>query len=181
MKKHYYLVSQLPDISNAAEKSTLPITQKYYMDLCSRFMEGKELTALKQLSLEPPREIVSTGSSFLDAWYNNERQLRYALVQIRAQKMKKDTGSIPVTINGDIVQAARTACGMDSPLSAEQFLLEYRLGVLDSLKPMDSFSTDAVFAYGIRLMLISRNKLFDKEKGTTSYHKIYDSILGDTL
>lgn len=179
MKEQYYLVSQLPDISAAGEKSTLPITEKYYRDLCSRFLDPKDVKVLNNLSLTPSREAESTGSVFLDAWYNNERCLRYALAQVRAQKMKKDAGSIPVSISGDIVQAARTAVGMDSPLSAEQFLYEYRISYLNAIQPMDSFSVDAVFAYGIRLMLLERIKKFNAEKGTDSYHKIYDTILGE--
>ena len=78
---------------------------------------------------------------------------------------------------GDIVQAARTALGMDSPLSAEQFLFEYRISVLNNLQPLDTFSTDYVYAYGIRLMLLERMKKFDRVKGTESYHKIYETIL----
>lgn len=179
MKEQYYLVSQLPDISQ--EKATLPITEKYYRDLCSRFLEGKSKEILDKLSLEPPKEPEPTGSSFLDGWYGHERALRFALAQVRAQKLKKDLGSVPVSITGDIVQAARTAVGMDSPLSAEQFLYEYRLGVLDTLSPIDTFSEDYVFAYGIRLLLVSRMKEFDKEKGTASYHKIYDNILGEKV
>jgi hypothetical protein len=179
VKEQYYLVSQLPDISAAGEKSTLPITEKYYRDLCSRFLDPKDVKVLNNLSLTPSREAEATGSAFLDAWYSNERCLRYALAQVRAQKMKKDAGSIPVSISGDIVQAARTAVGIDSPLSAEQFLYEYRLSFLNAIQPMDSFSVDAVFAYGIRLMLLERIKKFNAEKGTDSYHKIYDTILGE--
>ena len=181
MANQYYLVSQLPDISAAGEKSTLPITEKYYRDLCSRFLDSESLAVLNQLSLEAPRTAVKTGSAFLDKWYEFERCLRYALCQVRAQKMKKDFGPMPVSCTQDIIQAARTAVGMDSPLSAEQFLFEYRISVLNDIQPLDSFSVDAVFAYGIRLMLVERMKKYDKEKGTDSYHKIYDTILGETI
>lgn len=177
MSKQYYLVSQLPDISAAGEKSTLPITEKYYKDLCSRFLDSESIKILNQLNLEAPKNVCKTGSVFLDKWYENERALRFALAQVRAQKMKKDSPSVPFAISGDIVQVARTACGMDSPLSAEQFLFEYRLSVLSNLQPLDNFSTDYVFAYGIRLMLLERMKKFDKTKGTDSYHKIYETIL----
>ena len=179
MKEQYYLVSQLPDISSAGEKSTLPITEKYYRDLCSRFLDESDRAVLEKLSLEPPKNPEATGSDFLDNWYSFERSLRFALAQIRAQKMKKDVGTIPVSITADIVQAARTAVGMDSPLSAEQFLYEYRLSVLNTMQPLNGFSVDAVFAYGVRLMLVQRMKVFDNEKGTDSYHKIYDTILGE--
>ena len=70
MKEQYYLVSQLPDISS--EKSTLPITEKYYRDLCSRFMTGSSLEILNNLSLEPSKLPEKTGSSFLDTWYEHE-------------------------------------------------------------------------------------------------------------
>ena len=177
MSKQYYLVSQLPDISAAGEKSTPPITEKYYRDLCSRFLDSEQIGVLNNLSLEAPREVCKTGSDFLDKWYDFERSLRYALCQVRAQKMKKDAGSIPVSITADILQAARTAVGMDSPLSAEQFLYDYRISVLNNLQPLDNFSVDYVYAYGIRLMLCERIKKFDKVNGTNSYHKIYDAIL----
>ncbi len=175
------MVSQLPDISAAGEKSALPITEKYYRDLCSRFFDAKQIEILNKLSLEAPKFPEPTGSDFLDKWYGFERALRYALVQVRAQKMKKDAGAVPVSISADLLQAARTAVGMDSPLSAEQFLYEFRLGVLNELQPMDYFSSDYVFAYGIRLMLLERIRKFNKEKGTDSYHKIYDTILGETI
>lgn len=178
MKKQYYLIAQLPDISFLGENQVLPITEKYYRDLCARFLEKDKLHILENLFLEAPKSLESTGSQFLDRWYENERYLRYALAQIRAQKLKKDVGNIPVLCPADIMQTAKTAVGMDSPLSAEQFLYEYRLKVLDELKPIDLFSEDAVFAYGIRLMLIQRMKQFDKARGADSYHKIYDSILG---
>ena len=96
MKEQYYLVSQLPDISAAGEKSSLPITEKYYRDLCSRFFDARQNEILNKLSLEAPKLPESTGSVFLDKWYGFERALRYALAQVRAQKMKKDAVRLDV-------------------------------------------------------------------------------------
>jgi len=180
-RKHYYLIAQLPDISTSGEKNAVPITEKQYRDLCSRFLSADEIKVLNTLSLVPPKEIFDTGSVFLNMWYEKERNLRFALAQIRAQKMKKDFDQVPGTCTADILQAARTAVGMDSPLSAEQFLQEYRISVLNNLRPYDIFSIDCVYEYGIRLMLIQRMKKFNKETGTASYHKIYDSILGEKI
>ena len=77
----------------------------------------------------------------------------------------------------EVIQAARTATGMDSPLAAEQFLNQYRLNLLNSIRPQDEFSIDAVYLYGLKLKLALRMKKFNAEKGMASYHKIYDSIL----
>lgn len=179
-KKYYYLIAQLPDISASGEKA-VPITEKQYRDLCSRFLSADDTKVLHMLSLVPPKEITDTGSRFLNAWYEKERNLRFALAQIRAQKMKKDSDQVPGSCTADILQAARTAVGMDSPLSAEQFLYEYRMSILNNLRPYDIFSIDCVYEYGIRLMLTQRMKKFNKETGTASYHKIYDSILGEKI
>lgn len=181
MNQYYFLVSQLPAFSTSSdEKSDLPITETYYRDLCSRFFTPKEKTLLDGLSLVPPLDETPTGSRFLDEWYTFERSLRLALAQVRAQRMHKDSSPLPGSCTADILQAARTAVGMDSPLSAEQYLYNYRMSVLGSISPIDIFSTDAVFAYGVKLLLAQRMKRFDREQGTAAYRTIYDSILGET-
>lgn len=177
MGKQYYLVSQLPSIDNADSARQLPITEQYYRNLCGRFLDEKSLKVLESLSLEPPKTECSTGSAFLDAWNEHERCLRFALAQVRALKQKKEAPMLPPGTTADIVQAARTAVGMDSPLAAEEFLNEHRMETLKALTPLDGFSVDAVFAYGLRLMLAERMKKFDVETGKVSYHKIYDEIL----
>ena len=174
---YYYLVSQLPNISSGESKANLPMNTVQFREVAGRFIAPKEKAVLDELSLVPPMELGSTGSGFLDVWYEKERNLRCALAQIRAQKMKKDSFPLPAGCTADIISAARTAVGMDSPLSAEQFLYEYRLRLLDDLRPLDAFSIDAVYAYGLRLMLVERMRKFEVENGKTSYHEIYDTIL----
>ena len=176
---YYYLVSQLPNISAGESKANLPMNTVQFREVAGRFITPKEKTVLEGLSLVPPLELSSTGSAFLDVWYEKERNLRCALAQIRAQKMKKDSFPLPAGCTADIISAARTAVGMDSPLSAEQFLYEYRLRLLDDLRPLDGFSIDAVYAYGIKLLLVERMKKFEVENGKTSYHEIYDTILSN--
>ncbi len=176
---YYYLVSQLPNISSGESKANLPMNTVQFREVAGRFITPKEKTVLEELSLVPPMELSSTESAFLDVWYEKERNLRCALAQIRAQKLKKDSFPLPAGCTADIISAARTAVGMDSPLSAEQFLYEYRLRLLDDLRPLDAFSIDAVYAYGLRLMLVERMRKFEVENGKTSYHEIYDTILSN--
>ena len=170
-------MAQLPSFIVSDDKTELPITEAYFTELCSRFLEKNDLKTLEALSLEPPRDAACTGSAFVDAWYEKERSLRMALAQIRALNMKKKFDVSGTSLAPDAVQAARTAVGMDSPLAAEQFLNQYRVGVVENLAPLDGFCTDAVFAYGIKLKLALRMKKFNAEKGMASYHKIYDRIL----
>ena len=179
MGSQYYLVSQLPSLENYEGRGQLPLTEKSFKELCSRFLSKKDCKILEKLSLEPPKSDAKTGSALLDKWNEKERNLRFALAQIRALKMKKESEMIAGSISADVMQAARTAVGMDSPLAAEEYLNQYRMETLKNLTPLDNFSLDAVFAYGLKLMLAERMKLFDAEIGKDSYHKIYDEILGD--
>ena len=118
MEHLYYLVAQLPAFSvNSDSNSKLPITTEYFKDLCSRFMSSGAAKAAKSLSLEPPKKGEPTGSAFLDQWYTKERNLRFALAQVRALKMKKEAKDIPISSDGEVVQAARTATVLLAPNS----------------------------------------------------------------
>ena len=174
----YYLISQLPSLDGLSENVPMPITEERFFELCERFLNKKAQNELKQLTLMPSRECEETGSEFLDKWNDGERNLRLVLGKIRAEKMNKafdaeKIQSAPV----ELIQAAREAVEIENPLEAEKFLNKYRLDFLESLRPMDSFSEDFVFYYGLKLKLISRIKQFDLESGETAYKNIYSSII----
>ena len=65
MGGQYYLVSQLPAFS-INQSAPLPVTEEYFIDLCSRFMDKKAVKAIQNLSLEPPRQAEKTGYDVLD-------------------------------------------------------------------------------------------------------------------
>lgn len=174
-------MAQLPGFSSGETSSPLPITEESFHELCMRFLDSHTAKMLNGLSLEPPRTACKSGSAFIDAWYDWERNLRIALAEIRALRMKKEFNSGNTVIPPDVLQTARTACGMDSPLSAEQFLNKARLETLDRICPLDAFSTDALFAYALKLKQTARMKLFDEKNGMSSYRMIYDKILGESV
>ena len=179
----YYLISQLPSLDGLSENVPMPITEERFLELCERFLSKKTKEALSKLTLMPPRVCENTASEFLNKWNDGERNLRLVLAKIRADKMNKQFDaekiqSAPV----ELLQAAREAVEIENPLEAEKFLNKYRLEFLESLRPMDSFSEDFVFYYGLKLKIISRIKQFDKESGETAYKNIYSSIVnGDRL
>ncbi|KIR02700.1 hypothetical protein P261_01515 [Lachnospiraceae bacterium TWA4] len=177
MMNQYYLVSQLPGLDGLDERASLPINTEEFKEVCSRFLSPTGMKTLDSLSIVPNREGVSTGSALVDEWNRGERLLRLALGSVRASNMKKQFDVGDVVLPSDMIQAARTAVGMGDPLAAEQYLNHYRVDSLDRLRPLDSFCEDAVFYYGLKLMLLERMQKFDEKKGIESYQKIYDSIL----
>lgn len=178
----YYLISQLPSLDGISENAPIPITEERFLELCNRFLSKKAQNEMGKLTLVPPLTPEKSGSALIEAWNEGERSLRLALGKARAEKMKKtfDTGNKPLPI--ELTRTANAAVEMESPLEAENVLSRYRLDFLETLRPMDTFSEDFVFYYGLRLKLLLRMRQFDEKLGEAAYRNIYNSILnGDRL
>lgn len=178
----YYLIAQLPSLDGIGENTPIPITEDRFAELCNRILGNRAQEAVNNLTLSPPKNSAGSGSALIDAWNESERTLRFALGKVRADKMKKtfDTGNR--TIPAEYIKAASTAVEIENPMEAEKYLNRYRLELLETLRPMDGFSEDYIFYYGLKLKLLLRIRQFDTKSGEEAYKNIYDSILnGDRL
>ncbi|MBO5746507.1 MAG: DUF2764 family protein [Clostridia bacterium] len=173
----YYLISQLPSLDGISDNAPLPITEERFLELCNRFLSKKVLNVINDISLCPLQFYENSGSGLIDNFNENERNLRFALGKVRAEKLGKtfDLGNriLPV----EHVKAASAAIEIDNPMEAEKYLNRFRLDMLESLRPTDSFSDDYIFYYGLKLKLILRIRQFDTEAGVKAYTEIYNSIL----
>lgn len=173
----YYLISQLPSLDGISESTPLPVTEERFTELCNRLLGKKALKELERVTLMPPKTHEKSGSALIDAWNEGERSLRFALGNLRAEKMNKqfetDNRSVPVSV----LQAARNAVEAESPMEAEKILNRFRLDFLETLRPTDSFSQEYVFYYYLKLKLILRIRQFDAESGESAYRKIYTSVI----
>lgn len=178
----YYLVSQLPSLDGISENTPIPITQERFLELCSGFLSGKVLSELKKLTLMPPKTSEKSNSALVEAWNDGERNLRLALAKIRAEKMNKVFDLQNKNLPLELLKVANAALEIENPLEAEQYLSNYRLNFLETLRPMDSFSEDYLFYYGLKLKLVLRIRQFDTKIGENTYKDIYNSIInGDSL
>ena len=178
----YYLISQLPSLDGISENTPLPITEERFAELCNRFLGKRLQEAMKKLTLSPSKAVETTGSALIDAWNESERNLRFALGKARADKMKKMFDTENRIFPVEYVKAASVATEMENPMEAEEYLNRYRLEILETLRPMDSFSEDYILYYGLKLKLLLRIRHFDTKTGEKAYKNIYTSILnGDRL
>ena len=173
----YYLISQLPSLDGISENTPLPITEERFAELCARFLGKKLQKTMKKLTLSPSKNTECSGSVLIDTWNESERNLRFALGKIRAEKMKKTFDTKNKVFPMEHLQAAGAAVEIDNPLEAEKYLNRYRLEILERLRPMDNFSEDYVLYYGLKLKLLLRLRQFDTKLGETAYKNIYNSIL----
>jgi len=173
----YYLISQLPSLDGIGENTPIPITEERFMELCNRFLKAKEREKMQKLTISPSREPENTGAAFIDAWNESERTLRFALGKVRAEKWKLSFETENRNIPVKYIRAAGTAIEMENPMEAEGFLNRFRLDLLEELRPMDSFSDEYLYYYGLRLKLLLRMRQFDTETGEAVYKNIYRSIV----
>lgn len=173
----YYLISQLPSLDGINENTPLPITSERFAELCKQFLGKKANAEFEKLTLAPPRNPEKTSSALIEEWNEGERKLRIALAKLRADKMNKHFEADNQSFPAGLLQAARNAVEIESPMEAEKFLNKYRLDFLETLRPMNSFSEEFVFYYGLKLKLIERIRKFDSESGEAAYRNIYDSIM----
>ena len=178
----YYLISQLPSLDGVSENVPLPITEERFNELCERFLGKKSQEAIKKISLSPSKNVERLGSSLIDAWNECEINLRFALGKVRAEKMNKVFDTENRILPVEYIKAANTAIEKENPMEAEKYLNSYRLEMLETLRPMDAFSDEFIFYYGLKLKLLLRIRQFDTESGEKAYKNIYNSILnGDRL
>jgi len=172
----YYLISQLPSLDGLSENTPLPITEERFSELCKGLLSKNAQSEFDRITLLPSRSLEKGNSALINAFNENERNLRLALCKARGEKLKKAT-DVDEILPASLLQIAKTAVEMESPMEAESFLSSYRLNFLETLRPMDSFSEEYVYYYGLKLKLILRMRQFDTESGKTAYKNIYNSII----
>ncbi len=178
----YYLISQLPSLDGISENTPLPITEERFTELCNRFLGKRSQETMNKLTLSPTKNSEISGSVLVDAWNESERSLRFALGKVRAEKMKRSFDTENRNFPAEYIKTASTATEIENPMEAEKYLNNYRLEILEALRPVDSFSEDYIFYYGLKLKLLLRIRQFDAKSGEKAYKNIYDSILnGDRL
>ncbi len=178
----YYLISQLPSLDGISENVPLPITEERFNELCECLLGKRSQEAIKKISLSPPKNTECSGSTLIDAWNECERNLRFALGKVRAEKMNKVFDTENRILPVEYIKAANMAIEKENPMEAEKYLNSYRLEMLETLRPMDTFSDEYIFYYGLKLKLLLRIRQFDTETGKIAYRNIYNSIIkGDNL
>lgn len=177
-----YLISQLPSLDGVTDDLLIPITEERFLELCNLFLGKKVRDKIDKLTLLPSIDIDKTGSVLIDEWNEGERKLRLALGKVRADKMNKTFGVADDILPDELIKVAKEVVDIENPMEAENFLLRYRINFLETLRPMDNFSENFIYYYGLKLKLLLRKKQFDSQVGVEAYKNIYNSILnGDSL
>ncbi len=159
---YYYLAASLPTVTLDAP---VPIGIDEFRETCARHLSAADLAALD--------ELLAGGSPtaahpFVRAWYNRDTQLRCALAEQRAARLKRDAAPCLREYEGFDVALERAAADVFSqatPLDREMALDQVRWSMIEDLAGQDAFGGTAILAYALKLQTVTRWAAMDEATG----------------
>ena len=173
--QYYYTVSSLPMLMWDSDKF---MTESEFLYACESTVAEKDFETLKAALLIPVQGAAVTNP-VLKSWYDWENTLRSELVKLRAAKKGTDAEKYISDNPGEagVVEIAREAFNQASPLDGEKILDQARWDYLDMLEAGHMFDIGKLIIYYLKLQLLNRRAVLNKDKGQQEYEKIYADIL----
>ena len=163
MDKHYYLISQLPTLFYDKETS---MTIEIFLGEAKKWLSARDYRTLSGIALfdtssdkmgprlwQKYRKFEYFFRSDLSSWRKSLRE---------GEKVK--SLSFPVSIVKE-----------GNPLKVEKKLLEYRWNFLEEKEKEHDFDLEFLIIYFLKLQILQRLSLFNKEKGTEVFKKVVAS------
>ena len=174
MSQYYYIVASLPFLSFDTEKT---IETDEYLDLCRRQASQKDYDLLQSASFEQLlyKNYTNRVLNTVSQW---EKTLRNELAVLRSQKMGIETQDAVSAENiPEAKEAAREAFNQSYPLQGELTLMHSRWDLYEELEVNYFFEIEKLILYYLKLQLLERKALFQKEYGKEQFDQIYESIV----
>ena len=64
----------------------------------------------------------------------------------------------------------------DNPLIAEKLMLDAQFAYLDSLVAMHYFDDYVLYGYAVKLKLLERRDVFEKDKGSAEFERLFSDV-----
>ena len=152
-----------------------PMSEEEFFESFGQILTEKDFDTLKNAKLVPVGEPQS--NKILEKWNNWEISLRNELVKMRASKKGQDGEKyIADGFETDSLEIAREAFQASTPLDAELILNKARWDYLETLEAEHYFDLAKVIIYFLKLQILQRKLLINKEKGKTAFSEIYTVI-----
>lgn len=163
----FYLLSSLPMLRDNAASA---ITPAKFLEACREQLSAADAAAAAALVRSEPSE-----HPFVLAWKDKETILRNAVARKRARLAGQETERWVHPAQGcdsRIESLVEDAFEESDPLKKEQALDKARWLIVEDLQGPDPLDIKMVFAYAVKLALLSRWTAFSAAKG----REIFDTL-----
>lgn len=159
---HWYLVASLPGLRFGEKPLT---TREAFLSACSDWLFGEDLAVIEAVleNRRPP-----DGGESARRWWNDELQLRDAVVRVRAKNLKTDPARFTQLHEGldlSIEKAVAEAFTRENPLEQEAALDRIRWALADEMTQGHAFGFPAVLAFAVKLRIAERWARMDDVAG----------------
>lgn len=183
MGQYYFLGASLPFLSYESER---PWSPSEFLEILQGQLSERDFAVVNAAHIEAPAEITNV-SPVLTQWQRFDRGLRNRLARLRAAELNLDAGEHVRTDEagrddadqGGLADTAREALAAPSPLTGEHALGSARWRFLDDLEVGHYFDVDRLLIYYLKLQLLARRRMFNREDGEQQFVAITGKIMKD--
>lgn len=183
MGQYYFLGASLPFLSYESER---PWSPSEFLETLRGQLSDRDLAVVNAAHIEAPEDIANS-SPVLTEWLRFDRGLRNQLARLRASELNLDAGEYvrtdeagrDDTDRSGLSEIAREALTAASPLTGEHALGNARWRFLDDLEVGHYFDVDRLVIYYLKLQLLARRKMFNREDGEQHFVAITGKIMND--
>ena len=174
MSFYYYAGAALPMLFFG---ESLPISREDFLGLCREQLSKKDFLQLQAATIDS-YDTAQADCPVIRQWRKWEVSLRNELAKLRAQEKNKDPE--PYLIESAEVlghfDLATDAVSNTSTYEAETTLYEARWNYLEDLGTNRFFTLESLIIYYLKLQILEKLALFDREKGSENFEEIYRKI-----
>jgi hypothetical protein len=158
--KYYYLVSSLPYLRFGQEP---PISKEDFTAECAKWLSSQDAKAVVSADIDIPK-IKSGDPDLLKEWKNFDLELKEALAKARKAKRAGEG----YKAEGEL----KNITERENPLLMEKSFERMRWTFLEEKELGYNFDVNRLIIYFLKLQILERLAMFDKDKGETFFHEL---------
>jgi hypothetical protein len=158
---YYYFAATLPALQFDGAP---PLSEAEFRSRCGEHLGDSDMKALTALC-----DGGKTGNAFVLKWRDHDAQMRNAVARLRAARIPgadatkwlREHTCFDMAVENGVSAAFQES----NPMRRERALDQIRWNLAGELAGYDAFSAEAIFAYAIRLGIVSHMAKTDVKKG----------------
>ena len=166
MSSLYYLMASLPMLKADGE---MPFSYNEFLRLCQGNVSDARYQMLRELT------VASNEGPLVSDWARFYGVLNAELIYQRNQRLGRPCQT-PLEREDGAIRTVTAAMNEKNPLEAEKMLLALQFEKLDELVSLHHFDESELVGYALKLKLLERKTVFDRDSGRAELDRIADDL-----
>ena len=160
MNKYYYLVASLPYLGFG---DSPPVDRDTFIAELGKWLSSEDMDTVRAAGLRYI-EIAGEETELLKEWKSFDEGLREELARLRVSRKRPGGYKVP--------ERLKEVMGQQTPLLMEKKLERLRWDFIEEKEAGYHFDINWLVLYFLKLQILERLEVFDKDKGEEFFHKL---------